>query len=193
MTVKWGVCQVSHDLWLQQTSEILCHTFQISFLEKFKKFGRKSLRFLAVKVLLFHYIRNFKSLKENLWGLLLSNLLFHSWNSEGLMKKSLSLLQSKVSNLAECKLSKASIENLWGITTSILKMWSWKTKGPPAKKKKKTGCHLYLFMVIHFSTLSSSFSSLWEMTTWTKLDIILKPISQIRFCKKILIVENFNY
>ena len=31
------------------------------------------------------------------------------------------------------------------------------------------------------------------MTTWTKLDINQKPISQIRFCKKILTVENFNY
>ena len=47
--------------------------------------------------------------------------------------------------------------------------------------------------VIHFPTLPSSFSSFWEMTTWAKLDINRKPISQIRFCKKILIVENFNH
>ena len=44
--------------------------------------------------------------------------------------------------------------------------------------------------LIHFSTLPSSFSWLWEMTTWTKLDIIQKQISQIRFCKKILIIES---
>ena len=31
------------------------------------------------------------------------------------------------------------------------------------------------------------------MTTWTKLDITRKPINPIRFCKKILIVENFSY
>ena len=31
------------------------------------------------------------------------------------------------------------------------------------------------------------------MTTWTKLDITQKRISQIRFCKKTPIVENFNY
>ena len=49
--VKWGVRQAFHDLCLQQTSEIPCHICQISFVEKFKKFGRKSLRFLAVKVL----------------------------------------------------------------------------------------------------------------------------------------------
>ena len=47
--------------------------------------------------------------------------------------------------------------------------------------------------MIHFSTLPSSFSSFWEMTTWTKLDITRKPVSQIRFCKTILIVENVNY
>ena len=41
LPVKWGVCQASHDLCLQQTSEIPCHTYQISFVEKFKKFGRK--------------------------------------------------------------------------------------------------------------------------------------------------------
>ena len=41
------------------------------------------------------------------------------------------------------------------------------------------------FNVIHFSTLPSSFSSFWEMTTWTKLDITRKTIGQIRFCKKI--------
>ena len=49
------------------------------------------------------------------------------------------------------------------------------------------------FKMIHFSTLPSSISLFWEMTTWTKLDITQKPISQIRFCKKILIVETFNY
>ena len=42
------------------------------------------------------------------------------------------------------------------------------------------------FKVIHFSTLPSSFSSFWEMTTWTKLDITPKQISQTGFCKKIL-------
>ena len=49
------------------------------------------------------------------------------------------------------------------------------------------------FKVIHFPTLQSSFSSFWAMTTWTKLNITRKPINQIRFCKKILIVENFSY
>ena len=56
--------------------------------------------------------------------------------------------------------------------------------------------HLYQsdgwFKVIHFSTLPSSFSSFWEMTTGTKLDITRKPITQIWFCKKFLILENFN-
>ena len=32
-----------------------------------------------------------------------------------------------------------------------------------------------------------------KMTIWTKLDIIRKRISQIRFCKRILIVKNLNY
>ena len=47
--------------------------------------------------------------------------------------------------------------------------------------------------VIHFSTLPSSFSSFWELITWTKLDITRKLISQTWFCEKILIVENFKY
>ena len=50
----------------------------------------------------------------------------------------------------------------------------------------------YDIKVIQFSTLPSSFSSFWEMTTWRELEITRKPISQIRFCKKILIVDNFN-
>ena len=38
--------------------------------------------------------------------------LFHSGNSEGMMKKIFKFVAIKSSNLAECKLSKASIENL---------------------------------------------------------------------------------
>ena len=49
------------------------------------------------------------------------------------------------------------------------------------------------FKVIHFSSLPSSCTSFWEMTTWIKLDITREQIIQIRFCKGILNVESFNY
>ena len=50
------------------------------------------------------------------------------------------------------------------------------------------------FKVIHFSTLPSSFSSFSEMTTWTKLDIARKPISQFDFVKRfwLLIASTVN-
>ena len=86
-----GTCQSNgvHVKW-PITSENLCHTYQILFVVKSEKSDRKSLRTVMIKVSLFHYVRNSKSL----------------------MKKSLSLLQSKVSNLTKCKVQKASFENL---------------------------------------------------------------------------------
>ena len=46
--------------------------------------------------------------------------------------------------------------------------------------------------VIHISTLMSSQSLTWKMTTQVKLDITEKLIGRFEFCKKCLIVRNFQ-
>ena len=48
------------------------------------------------------------------------------------------------------------------------------------------------FKVIHCSTLMSSQSSTWKMTTSLKLDITQKLIARFQFCKKYLIMHNLR-
>ena len=141
MPDKWGVCQVSHDLWLQQASEILCHTFQILFVEKFKKLDRKSLRFLAVKVLYLTIYEIWKVWKKFLEDCHDQSFLVSLYiKLEKSDKKIFKFVAIKSFGFDWMQIQKASFENLWGITTSLpLKCGAEKQKHHLPKRRQRPG------------------------------------------------------
>ena len=71
---------------------------------------RSSITLFRFQSFVFGYLCNLKSLKKIV---MIKIFLFHYVrNSKSLMKKSSNLLQSKLPNLTECKIQKASFENL---------------------------------------------------------------------------------